>query len=146
MSTEVMAAYLEYREHELLDAVVTAAALMARADGSVQPVEHHQLVDVLADEGFLFVFAREELVEAFARKLGQLRSATGLTAGVECLKRLAGDPLAHFVSAVAEEVATADCRIHHGERRMLTLVRTALDVPSTSGAHKDITRAQVTRS
>jgi tellurite resistance protein len=146
MSTEVMAAYLDYREHELLDAVVTAAALMARADGSVQPVERHHLVDVLADEGFLFVFAREELVEAFERKLGQLRSATGLTAGVECLKRFAGDPLADFVSAVAEEVATADCRVHHGERRMLKLVQTALDVPLTSGAHKDIARAQVTRS
>lgn len=129
MSTEVMAAYLEYREHELLDAVVTAAALMARAHGSLQPIERHHLVDVLADEGFLFVFTREELVAAFERKLLDLKSATDLTAGVERLKRFAGGPLADFVSAVAEEVAAADCRIHHGERRMLKLVRTALEVP-----------------
>jgi tellurite resistance protein len=134
MSTEVMAAYVEYREHELLDAVVTAAALMARTGSSRLPIERHRLIDVLADEGFLLVFTREELGAAVDRQLGDVKSTIDLTAGVERLRRFAGGPLADFVSAVAEEVAAADCRIHHDGRRMLKLVRTALAVPFSSAA------------
>jgi tellurite resistance protein len=129
MPTEVVAAYLEHREHELLDAVITAAALMARGDGPLQPVERRHFVDVLADEGFLFVFTREELLEAFERKRGDLRTAKGLTAGLERLKHFAGRPLADFVTAVAEEIAAADHRLRHREERMVKVVRTALGVP-----------------
>jgi tellurite resistance protein len=129
MPTEIRAAYLEYRENDLLDAVVTAAALMARADGSLQLVERHRVVDVLADEGFLFVFTRKEILEAFERKLSDLRTASGPSAGVEQLKRFAGRPLSDFVIAVAEQIAAADCRVDRCEQRMLKLVRTALGRP-----------------
>ena len=129
MPTEIMAAYLEYREDELLDVVVTAAALMARADGTLQPVERHHLVSVLVDEEFLFVFTREEILEVFERKLGELRKADGLMAAVERLRRFAGRPPAGLVTTVAEEIAAADCRLDRHEQRMLKLIRTALSLP-----------------
>jgi len=129
MPTEVIAAYREYREHELRDAVITAAVLMASAGGSLPSIERHHLIDVLADEGFLFAFTREELLEAFERELRDIRQAKGLTAGVDRLKRFAGNPLADFVTAVAEEIAAVDCRLRYRKQPMLTLVRTALGVP-----------------
>src|SRR5690242_7074833 len=99
MPTEVMADDREYRGHELVDAVITAAALMTRADRSLQSIERRHLVDILEDEGFLFAFTREELFEAFERELRDLRQANGLAAGVDRLKRFAGSPLADFVTA-----------------------------------------------
>jgi tellurite resistance protein len=134
MPTEMMAAYLEYREDELLDGVVTAAALIARADGSLQPIEHHQLVDVLAAEDFLFVFTSAEILEAFERKLEDLRKSDGMTAAVERLKCFAGRPMAGLMIAVAEEIAVADCLLHRREERMLELIRTALDPRSAPAA------------
>lgn len=58
MAAEINAAYMDDREDELLDAAVTAAALIARADGSVEPIERSQMLDVLRRNGLLSVFTR----------------------------------------------------------------------------------------
>src|SRR5689334_19985715 len=52
-----MAAYLDDRNDELLDAVATVAALVARVDGRIDAVERGLLIDVMDRNGFLGVFS-----------------------------------------------------------------------------------------
>ena len=123
---EIVAAYLDFREEELLDAMVTAATLVARADGWVQPVERGQLLDFFDREEFLSIFTREEILEVFERCVRELREPRGLIAAVERLRRRAGQVPVQLVIDVSEEVAVADCRLDPREQRILELIRTLL--------------------
>ena len=123
---EIVAAYLDFREEELLDAMVTAATLVARADGWVQPVERGQLLDFFDREEFLSIFTREEILEVFERCVQELREPRGLIAAVERLRRRAGQVPVQLVIDVSEEVAVADCRLDPREQRILELIRTLL--------------------
>ena len=123
---EIIAAHLDFRGEELLDAMVTAATLVARADGWVQPVERGQLLDFFDREEFLSIFTREEILEVFERCVQELREPRGLIAAVERLRRRAGQVPVQFVIDVSKEVAAADCRLDPREQRVLELIRTLL--------------------
>jgi tellurite resistance protein len=122
----IVAAYVDDREDELLDAVVTAAALVARADGWVQPVERGQLLDFLDRNEFLSVFERADIVGAFECRIRELRQPGGPAAALARLARHAGHAPARLAIDAGEEVAAADCRIDPREQRVLHLIRTAL--------------------
>lgn len=126
---ELLAAYLDDREDELLDAVVTGAALVARADGWIDPVERGQLFDFLDRNEFLSVFTRAEILEAFERRIRHLREPGGPMAAVERLRRHAGRSPSRLVVDVGEEIAAADCRLDPRERYVLELIRNALHLP-----------------
>ena len=125
----ITVAYLDDREDELLDAVVTAAALVARADNWIQQVEHAQLLDFLDRNPFLSISTRAEITEAFEGRVRALRKLQGPAAALMRLTRLAGYKPAQLIVDVSEEVAIADCRLDPREQRVLKLIRTAL------GAH-----------
>lgn len=57
---EMMSRYRDEREDELLDAVVTAVTLVARADGRIDTAERCQLLDFLERKGILKVFTPAE--------------------------------------------------------------------------------------
>ena len=63
----IPAACLDDREDELLNPVVTAA-LVVRADGRVEIVEHGQPVDFLDRNELLSAFARGGRLDAFERR------------------------------------------------------------------------------
>ena len=128
---EIMAAYLEDREDELLDAVVTSATLVARADGWVQPVERSQLFDFLDRKQLLSLYTSNEVLDVFERCVRELREPKGPAAALERLRRYAGQPLARSLVEIAEEVAAADCRLDDREQRILHLIRTVLHPPSS---------------
>jgi tellurite resistance protein len=65
-SAEILAAHRNGRGYELLDAVVTVAALMSRADGWIQPVERGAMLDFLERNQFLSFFTRDNIL-AFRR-------------------------------------------------------------------------------
>lgn len=123
---EVMAQYLDDRNDELLDAVVTAAALVARADGRVEPAERGLLVDFMDRNGFLSVFTRREIHDAFERRLRELDEERGAETAVDSLGRLAGRLPARLVIGAGRHIARANGRAHPGERHMLELIRHAL--------------------
>jgi tellurite resistance protein len=131
-SAEVMAAYLDHRNDELLDAVSTAAALVAGADGRIEPVERGQLIDFLDRSELLSVFTRAEILDAFDRGLRELREPGGLATALERFRRHAGRPLARLLVNASEEVAIADCRLHPREQNVLELMRHVLEEPSPS--------------
>jgi hypothetical protein len=65
---EIMAAYMDDRDDELLDAVVTAAALVTGADGCIEPVERSQLLDFLCRNGLMSVVTSAEMLDFFERR------------------------------------------------------------------------------
>lgn len=128
---EMMAAYSEHREDELLDAAVAAAALVARADARIDPAERGQLLDFLDREGVLSVFTPAEILEVFERRLRELNEPGGAAATLRQLKRHAERPLARVAIDAGEEIAAADCRIDAREQRMLQIIRIVLGGRST---------------
>jgi tellurite resistance protein len=133
---EVMAQYLDDRNDELLDAVVTAAALVARADGRIEPAERGLLVDFMDRNGFLSIFTRSEIHDAFERRLRELDQERGAELAVDSLGRLAGRSPARLVIGAGRHVAAANGQAHPVEQHMLQLIRHALGrgpAPSVPG-------------
>jgi len=124
----------DHGEEELLDSVVTAAALVARADGWIDPVECAQLLDFLDRNDFLSIFTRADVRDAFERRIRELREPGGPMAALVRLRRHAGCGLARLVIDVGEEIAAADCRLDSREQHILQLIRITLWAqPSPSG-------------
>jgi len=77
-----MAQYRDDRADELLDAVVTAVALVARADGRIDAAERGQLLDFLDRKGTVHTPAEIlEMLENRVRELNEpmVRSARSST-------------------------------------------------------------------
>jgi tellurite resistance protein len=124
-TAEITAAYMDDREDELLDAAVTAAALTARADGNVEPIERSEMLDVLRRNGLLSVFTRFDILDAFESRLRQIEQG-GVEAAVDSLKQLAGRSPAWLVVEAGERVAAANGHVNGRELQMLRLIRIAL--------------------
>ena len=123
---EMAAAYTEPREDELLDAAVTAAALVARADTRIDAAERGQLLDFLDRKGVLSVFTPAEIIDTFERRLRELNYPGGAAAILRHLKRHAERPLARVAIDAGEEIAAADRRIDPREQQMLQVIRVVL--------------------
>jgi tellurium resistance protein TerD len=126
---EIIAAYLEDRDSELLDAVITGAALVAVSDGRVEPAERCQLLDFLRRNGLLSTITRADALDDFERRTREFEQARGAEAVVEDLGRLAGRPAARFVIEAGQEIAAADRCVDPREQHALQLIRTALGLP-----------------
>lgn len=124
---EMVAAYLEHREDELLDAIVSTAALVARADGWVQTVERSQLLDFVDRKELLSVFPREDTMAHFERCVRELKEPGASRAVIRRLSRHRDSPAASFIVNIGEEVAAADCRLDPREEQVLQHIRAALD-------------------
>lgn len=132
-ATAGLMAYLDDREDEMLDAVITAAALVARADGRIEPVEAAQTVDFLDRHEVLSMFRRGEIIDAFEHRLRELREPGGIVAALYRLRRHAVRPMARLMIEAGEEVAIADCRLDPREQHVLDLIRKTLEAgPSPS--------------
>jgi tellurite resistance protein len=122
-----IAGYMDCHEDELLDGVVSAAALVARADGWVQEVERSQLVNFFDRQGLLSVIQREDAVAHFERRVRELREPGGPAAAVQRLSHHRDKATAFFIVSIGEEVAAADSRLDPREQHMLQLVQDALE-------------------
>ena len=65
------------RGDELLDAVVSSAALVARADGWVQAVECSQLLNFIDRHSLFPLSRREEVLSQFENRVRELREPDG---------------------------------------------------------------------
>lgn len=120
-----IAAYLEDREDEFLDAIVSTAALVARADGWVQDVERTQLLAFVDQKRI--PFAPEDVLAHFEQCVRELREPDGPTAIVQRLSRHGDSPLAAVIVSIGEEVAAADSRLDVREHQLLRVIRATLD-------------------
>jgi tellurite resistance protein len=123
---EIPAAHPGDREDELLDAVITAAALVARADGWIEPAERRQLLDFLNGKGLLTAATRDEILDLFDCRIRQFEEGAGAALAVDSIGRLVGRPSAQLVIDAGEQIAAADGHLHGRELHMLQLIRAAL--------------------
>ena len=122
-----VAGHMDCHEDDLLDGVVSAAALVARADGWVQEVERSQLIDFVDRQGLLSVFEREGAAAHFERRVRELREPGGPSAVIRRLRRHRGKATAFIIVSIGEEVAAADSRLDPREQNMMQLVQDALE-------------------
>jgi tellurite resistance protein len=129
-AAEMMAAYWEAHEDELVNAVITAAALVARADGRADAVEYDRLEDFLTRNGILSAVTPAAIRELFERRVREQDDPKTAMIALRQLGYHAERPLARVIIDAGEEITAADCRIDPRERRILQLLRIILCAPA----------------
>jgi tellurite resistance protein len=126
--------YLGQQERcdELLDAVVSAAALVARAKDASDAGERAFIIDVLARNGAIARISRTDIGGAFDYRLRDVRERSGVEMALERLRRMVGRVPARLIIDTAEHVAAADGHFHQREMHALRSIRKALRAPSRS--------------
>jgi tellurite resistance protein len=113
-------------QDDTLDAIVSIAALIARADGWVQEVERRQLLDFVDHYDRLAPFDHAEVLARFDRRVVELRRPNGPFSAFRRLSRYNDHPTADLMLSVGREIAAADCRLDPREEQLLRLFRTRL--------------------
>jgi tellurite resistance protein TerB len=122
---DLAAAYHLNCTDEIMDACLTAGALVALADRRVDPVECDRLVAFLQRHELLTV-SKIEAKQAFERRICELREPGYVLAAAYRLGRNRGLSPARILIAAAEEVAAADSRLDPSELEILDLLRIML--------------------
>src|SRR5262249_34929988 len=121
--TELLADYLDERDEEVMQALVTAGAFVALADGRVETVERDELVNYIHRQGFVPTISQQDIADTFDTRVRQLEDRDGANMIVETLRPLAGLSLSSVVVRTAEQVAAADRYLHPSELHAIKLIR-----------------------
>jgi tellurite resistance protein len=119
------AGHLNHRDDDVTQALVTAGALVALADGHADEAERDALVNFVDRQGFVPSISQQDIAEAFDNSVRKIRQR-GASPVTEALRPLAGLSLASVIVRTAERVAAADRKIHPGELRALKLIRVVM--------------------
>ena len=111
-TAEVAAHQLDHRDEEVMQALATAGALVALADGRVETLERDELVNFVDRQGFVPTISRRQIAEVFDSRVQQIEDRDSANVTIEALRPLAGLSLASVVVRTAEQVAAADGKIH----------------------------------
>ena len=114
---------LDSRDEEVMQALVTAGALVALADGELETVERDELVTFIDGQGFAPTASQADIAEAFDGRVRELEGRYCANLVLETLRPLTGQSLASVVVRTAQRVAAADRKIHPGELQALKLIR-----------------------
>ena len=125
--------YLDTRDQDVMQALVTAGAFVALADGRVEKVERDELVNFIDRQQFVPTIPRTEIAEIFDQRVRQLEDRNSAEVIIEKLRPLAGLSLGSTVIRTAERVAGADRQIHPGELQALALIRLIMTGLSAKG-------------
>lgn len=117
-------------DEEFLRALVTAGALVALADGRVDPVERDELLEFIDRQRLVLTISQEEIGRLFDRQGQQIKSQYDEAHIERRLRPLTGLSLASAVVGAAERVAAADLQIHPREVEALNLIRKIMRTPS----------------
>ena len=111
------------RDEQVIQALVTAGALVALADGRVQAVERDELLNFIDQQQFVPTISKDQIGEAFDNRVQELQERDSASVIVETFRPLVGLSLASVVVRTATRIAAADRQIHFGEVRALELIR-----------------------
>jgi tellurite resistance protein TerB len=118
--------YSDQKDQEIMQALVTAGALVALADGRVDAVERDELVNFIDRQRLAPAISQYKIAEAFDNRVRRLEHRDSVDMIVQAFQPLAGRSLASTVIRTAERVAAADRQIHRGEVNALKLIRLLL--------------------
>ena len=144
MTTQGRQTTFEDRAHEVMDALVTAAALVAVADGSVHAIEREELVNCMDEERLFPGFSGPEIAAVFDKRAQQLQQRNGPEVIIKALRPLSGLQSTQLVLRIGRRVANADHRINQSELsalKLLRLITTTLSaakplVPGVGGSYE----------
>jgi tellurite resistance protein len=129
--SKIGAGGLDVRDVEVLHGVITAGALVARADGRIESAERYMLVDYLDRNGFLSRCTPIRILDAFERRLWQIEEYGGAEAAIDSLERFSGRSPAYLVNDAGRQIALADGYLHASEIHFLQHIHIALGTPSS---------------
>ena len=132
VTAELAASYLPNRDQDVMQALVTAGALIAAADGRVESVERDELLNYIDRQRFVPTISRASIAKAFDKRVRELKDRDSASVIVEAFRPLAGLSLASVVVRTAERVAAADGQIHRGEVQAFELIRLIMMTLPTS--------------
>jgi tellurite resistance protein len=118
--------YLDNHDETVMQALITAGAFMALADGRAETIERDELVNFVDRQGFVPSASRHEIAEAFDNRVRQLQDRDSADVIAETFRPLVGLSLASIVVRTATQVAAADRYIDPGELQALKLIRMSL--------------------
>ena len=124
---EIRSAHKDYLEERLFEAVVTAGAVVAVADGVAEPDERAELIDFVDRSTWLQSHTSDETAQAYDARVRQFTLDGGVPEAVSSLRGV-GDGLgSRVVMAAGQCVADADGSVRTTEHDALQSIRTALD-------------------
>ena len=110
-------------DQEVMQALVTAGAMVASADGVVAPVERAELANFIFQQGFVHSISLQEIAAAFDVRVQMLDDRNAANVILDSLRPLAGLSLGSVVVRVAQRVAAADKIILERELQAINLIR-----------------------
>jgi tellurite resistance protein len=122
-TAELVADYFDQRDEEVMQALVTAGAFVAFADGRVEAIERDELVNYIHRQGLVPTISQRDIAEAFDNRVRQLEDRDSASVIVETFRPLAGLSLSSVVVSTAERVAAADRHMHPNELQAIKLIR-----------------------
>ena len=128
----------------IVQALVTAGAMVAIADGSVARVERDEFVNFIDRQRFVPSIPQGHLAAAFDARLRELDDRNAPDIIMEGFRPLAGLSRGSVVMRVAQRVAAADGRLYHRERQTMDLIRLILTNVSFSGRRRECRLPQPT--
>jgi tellurite resistance protein len=97
-SSGLTAGHTDNHDEQLMQALVTAGALVALADSRVAAIERDGLVNFIDRQGLVSTIPRSEIAEAFDNRVRQLEERNSADVIVETFRPLAGLSLASVAS------------------------------------------------
>jgi len=122
-SAELAADQGDCRDKKVLQALVTAGALVALADGHLENVERDEVVGFVHRQDFAPTISHSGIAKAFDNRVRELEERYDPNLIIEALRPIADLSLTSVVLCTAERVAAADRTIHPGEEQAIKLIR-----------------------
>src|SRR6478672_10846928 len=119
---DLVAEYFDQRDEQVMQALVTAGAFVALADGRVKDIERDELLSYL-DAQDLVPIAQQEIVVAFDNRVREIEDRGSANVIVDAFRPLVGRSPSSFLVGVAERVAAADGYLHPNELQSIEIVR-----------------------
>ena len=121
-SAELAADQGDCRDKKVLQALVTAGALVALAEGHLENVERDEVAGFHRQD-FVPTISYSGIAKAFDNRVRELEERYDPNLIIEALRPLADLSLTSVVVRTAERVAAADRTIHPGEEQAIKLIR-----------------------
>ena len=118
-SAELAADQGDCRDKKVLQALVTAGALVALAEGHLENVERDEVVGFVHRQDFVPTISYSGIAKAFDNRVRELEERYDPNLIIEALR----PSLTSVVLCTAERVAAADRTIHPGEEQAIKLIR-----------------------
>jgi tellurite resistance protein len=122
-TADFVAGYFDQRDEQVMQALVTAGAFVALADGHVEDVERRELLSYVEGHDLAPTIARQEIVDAFDNRVREIEDRGSANVIVDASRPVVGRSQPLFLVRVAERVAGADGYLHPNELQSIELVR-----------------------